>query len=218
VSIDLGASRRVFASYAPAPIGTRAYVVGRLVVAPLAALGDAVAGVDGDVLSLGCGLGVVERYLAEVNPGLRFEGVDLDAAKVDLVAATADRAPRVHLQRGDATTLAPTGSYDAVLVCDLLHHLDLTGQARLAAVAAASLRPGGVCIVKDLDVAPRWKHEWNRVHDRLVAGPEPIHCRAPGPMADTFTAAGLALEHAQRIDRPWTPYAHYLLRLRRPPA
>ncbi|WP_436794187.1 class I SAM-dependent methyltransferase [Actinospongicola halichondriae] len=213
---ELAAARRTLVSYRGTSVGTQAYVVGRLVVAPLRALRAETDLIDGDLLSLGCGLGVVERSLAATNPSLRIEGVDLDAAKVDLVSATATSSPRVSLRQGDATTLEGGGTFDAVLVCDLMHHLDTDGQQALAAVAVASLRPGGTCLVKDLDVAPHWKHEWNRHHDRLVAGPDPILCRPPGAMADLFVDAGLDLEQSDRIDRPWTPYAHYLLRLRRP--
>ncbi len=216
MSIDLGAARRVFASYRETPLGTRAYVAGRIVVAPLGALGDELRPVRGRVLSLGSGLGVVERYLAEANPALEIEGVDLDADKVALVAATAERSPRVVLRRADATELVGEPTFDAVVICDLLHHLDPERQAAAAGVAAAHLRPGGVCVVKDLDVLPRWKHEWNRCHDRLVAGPEPIFCRAPDDMVEVFRPAGFAVERAERIERPWTPYAHYMLRLRRP--
>jgi SAM-dependent methyltransferase len=212
---DLAAARRVHASYGGEGLGTSAYVAARLLVAPLAALGEAFQPLTGSVLSLGSGLGVVERYLAEVQPDLTLVGVDLDADKVDVVARTRERAPRVELRHGDAVDVTD-GTYDAVLVCDLLHHLDLDRQGRVAEVAAARLRPGGVCVVKDLDVLPRWKHEWNRIHDRLVAGPEPIHCRPPADVRATFEAAGLEGETSGRIDRPWTPYAHYLVTLRRP--
>ena len=214
--IDLAAARRVQSTYAQAPLGTRAYVAGRLVVAPLAALGEAFTGVRGRLLSLGSGLCVVERYLAEVQPTLEVDAVDLDGDKVQLVESTRERSPRVTLHQGDAVTWEGPGDFDAVLVCDLLHHLAPDGQEQCAAVAAAHLRPGGTCIVKDLDVLPRWKHEWNRYHDRFVAGPEPIHCRPMTSMVTTFERAGLLTEQCERIDHPWTPYAHYLLRLRRP--
>ncbi|MGV3758594.1 MAG: class I SAM-dependent methyltransferase [Actinomycetota bacterium] len=114
---DLGAARRVFESYAGSPLGARAYVAGRLVVAPLGELGREAATLRGRVLSLGSGVGVVERYLAEVNPSLQIQGVDLDQEKVDLVAATSARCPRVSLRRADATALDDgPESYDAVLV------------------------------------------------------------------------------------------------------
>lgn len=214
--IEVGAACRTLLSYGGTSLGTRAYVLGRLAIAPLGRLGKEVRPLAGRLLSLGPGLGVVERYLADVNPALQIDGVDLDPAKVAAVAATRHFSPRVELHQGDATRLAERSTYDAVLVCDLLHHLSEAEQRALASVAASALRPGGVAIVKDLDVQPRWKHEWNRYHDRLVAGPEPILCRSPEDMARTFHEVGLVLEHAERIDRRWTPYAHYLLLLHKP--
>ncbi|MBK6970838.1 MAG: hypothetical protein IPH29_17435 [Candidatus Microthrix sp.] len=88
--------------------------------------------------------------------------------------------------------------------------------ARVAQSVAAALVPGGRVIVKDLDVAPRWKYHWNRVHDRLVAGPEPIYCRPIDEMAEVFESAGLVVEAKRRLDHAAAPYAHYLITLRRP--
>jgi SAM-dependent methyltransferase len=216
---DLRAAWRAFASYRGAPLVTRAFVAARLVVAPLGPLGEEVRDLQGRLLSLGSGVSIVERYLAELNPELVIEGIDLDPRRVELIRSTAARSPRVGLRLGDATRLdelTEPDSYDAVLVCDAFHHFDPDRHKPLAESIAECLRPGGVCIVKDLDVLPRWKHEWNRLHDRLVAGPEPIHCRSPQDMADVLAGAGLRPEREERTDRRWTPYAHYIVRARKP--
>jgi hypothetical protein len=84
--------------------------------------------------------------------------------------------------------------------------------------AAELTVPGGSVIVKDLDSGPPWKYHWNRVHDRLVAGPEPICCRPLDEVADLLGTAGLVVERADRIDRRFTPYAHYLIRATKPTA
>jgi 2-polyprenyl-3-methyl-5-hydroxy-6-metoxy-1,4-benzoquinol methylase len=213
--LDLAAARRTFESYRGTSLATRIYVVGRLGVAPLGCLAQEVDSLDGRLLSLGTGLGVVERYLADANRSLVIDGVDLDPDKVAIVAATRGSSPRVKLRHGDATRLTEAATYDVVLICDLLHHLRAAEQHALASVAVSAVRAGGTVIVKDLDVRPHWKHGWNRWHDRLVAGPEPILCRSPEVAARMFREAGLVLEQSKRIDRPWTPYAHYLLRLRK---
>ncbi|HEY8544402.1 MAG TPA: class I SAM-dependent methyltransferase [Acidimicrobiales bacterium] len=215
--IDRGAAWRAFATYRGAPVATRAFVAARLVVAPLAPLTEEARRLRGRVLSLGSGISIVERYLAEVNPDLHIEGVDLDPRHIELIDATRERSPRVTLRQGDATRIdEPDESYDAVLVCDALHHFDPERHKPLAGAIAACLRPGGVVVVKDLDVAPRWKYHWNRLHDRIVAGPEPIHCRSPEEMAEVLAGAGLLPERVERTDRPWTPYAHYVVRARKP--
>jgi SAM-dependent methyltransferase len=216
MSVDRRAVRRSFATYRGAPLVTRAFVAARLVVAPLGPLTEEARPLSGRVLSLGSGISIVERYLAEVNPELHIEGIDLDPRHVELIRATGHRSPRVTLRQGDATGIEEPEVYDAVLVCDALHHFDPESHKPLAGAIAACLKPGGVCIVKDLDVAPRWKHGWNRWHDRIVAGPEPIYCRSPEEMAEVFAGAGLLPERVERTDHRFTPYAHYVVRARKP--
>lgn len=219
MSIDLAAARRAFASYRGAPAGARAFVAARYVVAPMGPLATEFDGMTGTVLSLGSGLSMLERYIAELEPDLSFEGIDLDPVKVELIARTRHLSPRVALRQGDATRLDTGASgrlYDAVLVCDALHHFPAEVHADVAASVASVVRPGGAVIVKDLDRGPAWKYRWNRLHDRVVAGPEPIHCRAPSEMAELMEEAGLVVERADRIDHTFTPYAHYLIRARKP--
>ncbi len=242
MSIDLRAARRAFASYRGAPVGARAFVAARYVVAPMGPLAAEFRGRSGRVLSLGSGLSMLERYLAELEPGLHFDGVDLDPVKVELIARTLHRSPRVTLRLGDATrldalggapapeatdeggTTAPDGAaapdadtrYDVVLICDAMHHFPADVHGAVLRSVADLLRPGGTVVVKDLDAGPAWKYHWNRIHDRIVAGPEPIHCRPPAEMAGLLTDAGLVVERAERIDHALTPYAHYLIRATKP--
>lgn len=213
---DRAAVRRAFASYQGAPLATRAFVACRLAIAPLAELGKEARSLDGRMLSLGSGISIIERYLAELNPRLEIEGIDLDPRRIELIRSTAARSPRVTLRQGDALALDEPPTYDSVLICDALHHFEPDAHKQVAQAVAQALRPGGVCIVKDLDTLPRWKHEWNRLHDRVVAGPAPIFCRTPDDVANILAGAGLVPEDTRRIDRRWEPYAHYLVRARKP--
>jgi SAM-dependent methyltransferase len=216
MSVDARALGRAMASYRGAPLVTCAFVVARAVVAPLGPLGEEARAIRGRMLSLGSGISLVERYLAELNPDLVVDGIDLDPRRVELIRSTQARSPRVSLRLGDATDLREPEAYEAVLVCDAFHHFDPDTHKGLARAIADCLRPGGVVIVKDLDAAPRWKYEWNRFHDRIVAGPEPIHCRTPSDMASVLEGAGLVPERVERTEHRYTPYAHYLVRARKP--
>lgn len=220
MNVDRRALSRAFASYRGASFVDRAFVAARYVVAPMGPLADELSGLRGRVLSLGSGLSMLERYLAELNPDLTFEGVDLDPAKVEAIERTRHLSPRVSLLQGDATDLSPMVEagerYDVVLICDAMHHFPADRHASVLETAADLLSPGGTVIVKDLDSGPRWKYHWNRIHDRLVAGPEPICCRPLAEMADLLREAGLVVERADRIDRRFTPYAHYLIRATKP--
>ena len=86
--MNLAALRSTIASYRGAPPVTRAFVVARFLVAPVGPLDAELRGRSGRVLSLGSGLCMLERYLAETNPNLEFVGIDLDEAKVELIAST----------------------------------------------------------------------------------------------------------------------------------
>lgn len=219
MSIDLRAARRAFSSYQGAPAGARAFVLARYVVAPMGPLAQEFRGLRGTVLSLGSGLSMLERYIAELEPELSFEGIDLDPVKVELIARTRHLSPRVSLQQGDATELHARGQgrlYDAVLVCDAMHHFPVELHGTVLRSVAQVVRPGGVVVVKDLDRGPAWKYHWNRIHDRIVAGPEPIHCRPPAEMAALLAEQGMEVERAERIDHTLTPYAHYLVRAVKP--
>jgi SAM-dependent methyltransferase len=193
----------------------RAYVAARICVAPLAVVGGELADVRGRVLSLGCGAAVVERYIAELNPEVEIRGFDLDDHNVEVIRATSINCPRVRVERRDITRLAEPPVYAAVLISDVLHHLPPASHLGLARSVEHALAPGGVCVIKDLDAEPLWKNRWNRVHDRIVAGPEPIHCRPLDEMAALFGRVGLDVERSERIDGRWTPYAHYLITLRK---
>lgn len=211
----LTAARATVRAFRQASLGAAAYAVGRLVVAPLGPIAAEIARPETSVLSLGCGFGVVERYLVELEPSLQILGIDLDPLKISVTERT-DARGRVVVRQGDVTQLDVDGTWDAVLICDLLHHIDPAHHRRTLQSAASSLAPGGVCLVKDLDVAPSWKRRWNAVHDRIVAGPEPITCRPPEAIAADLRAVGLEVEVVSRIDRRWEPYAHYVVRGRRP--
>lgn len=218
MSWDKAAMWRAFTSYKGAPLSTRAFIAARMLVnAPLAALGDETRDFSGRILSLGSGISIVERYLAECNPRLEITGIDLDPNRVELIRSTQHRCPRVTVRHGDVTQLEEEEeTYDGVLICDVLHHLDPETHKQTVLSIANRLRSGGICFFKDLDVRPKWKHEWNRLHDRIVAGPEPIHCITPDAAADLLSSAGLVPERVERIDRRLEPYAQYIVRARKP--
>jgi len=216
MTLNVGAAWRAFTSYRGASAASRAFVAARIVVAPLGVLDEEVQPLRGRMLSLGCGVAIVERYLVETNPQLEIEGLDIDPRKVELIRRTASRSPRVTLRVADVGKLDEPPVYDSVLVCDVLHHLPADEHRVLAAAVERCLRPGGICLIKDLDRVPRWKYWWNLFHDRVVAGPEPITCRSPAETARLFAEPGLEPERVERTDHPLTPYAHYLVRLRKP--
>jgi 2-polyprenyl-3-methyl-5-hydroxy-6-metoxy-1,4-benzoquinol methylase len=210
----VGAARRALASFRGGGLVTQAFLLARLFVAPLGPLDGHLRALRGRVLSLGCGHGVVDRYLAEINPDVQVDGIDLDAERIEVAHRTAAAAPRVSARVADLTTLPP-GGYDAAIAVDVLHHIPGDRHRDIAAALYAQVRPGGTCLVKEMARTPRRQYLWNRLHDRIVAGPEPLSCRDPEEMAAVFADAGFEIGEVGRLRRLGI-YPQYLVEARRP--
>lgn len=212
---DLAATVRTWRSFAGASTGARAFVAARLANMPLGSLDRDLRALEGRVLSLGSGFGVVERYIAEINRGVEIEGFELDAERVAAAAATQAAAPRVRIREQDVRTLDQDGDFDGAIAFDVLHHIPLVDHADVAASLLGALRPGGVLLLKDIATTPAWQHRFNQWHDRLVTGEFSVDARAPEDMAAVFESAGFRRAGSRRIGLV-SPYPHYLLTLLRP--
>jgi 2-polyprenyl-3-methyl-5-hydroxy-6-metoxy-1,4-benzoquinol methylase len=213
--VDWRAAWRAWSTYRGYPVSLRAFLLARMAVAPLGPLDSEFRALRGRQLSLGCGHAVVDRYLAEVNPRVEVEGVDLDEERVRLARETADRSPRVRVRVADVTRLNEPSGYDGALAIDVLHHVPTGMHIEIARALYDAVRPGGTLIVKEMARTPRRQYLWNRMHDRIVAGPEPINCRDPEEMADVLREAGFNVEQVRRLRR-LRIYPQYLVQARRP--
>lgn len=191
-----------------------AFLAARVAVLPLRALDPEFARLHGRVLGIGSGHGLLERWLSQINPDVEIDGVELDTARVELSAATQERAPRVRIRAQDVRDLSVAGHYDVALAIDLVHHVPYQDQPGLAGALALAVRPGGTLLIKDIARSPRWKHAFNRFHDRVVTGSGDVYCREPEELVALFAPHGFEAEEVRRI-APLSPYPHYLVRMRR---
>jgi trans-aconitate methyltransferase len=104
-------------------------------------------------LDIGCGCGTFARRLARVAE--HVDAIDRDHD----VLAQAERAsrdlPNLRFIEADFLSWQPEGTYDAVSMVAVLHHLPL--RAALTK-ASALLRPGGALLVLGLDRSPSLSH------------------------------------------------------------
>ena len=194
----------------------RVHVAARWATAPFGPL-EALLPPAGRILDWGCGHGLLAVWAAALAPGRTVEGVDLDAAKLDhatRAAAAAGVADRVRF-RQVAPGARPSGSWDAIVIDDVLYLLAPADQEALVAAAASALAPGGILVVKEMDREPAWKHALTRAQEvvavrvlRVTATSGPLQ---PAPTASTvagwMAAAGLEAR-CLRLDRGYhVPHA-----------
>jgi 2-polyprenyl-3-methyl-5-hydroxy-6-metoxy-1,4-benzoquinol methylase len=154
------AARRALSLYDDAPRGDRLHTRLRWWTAPFADL-ELEVPLDGDVLEVGCGHGLFSCYLAVTSRARRVLGVDIDVEKVEVARAAAGR---LHPGEADvrfdvATADVPRleGGWRCIVVVDVLYLLPEARRRLLLEQMVAALAPGGLLVVKEVDVAPRWK-------------------------------------------------------------
>ena len=170
--MELTGPRRaaVLAAYRPERPGTRFHVWGRWTTAPFESV-EALVPAQGDVLDLGCGVGLVSVDLALAGPDRRVVAVDVDPSKTEVARRAVERAgvgDQVRVQDVPTGWTPPTAAFDAVVVVDVLYLLGRAAAFDLLDHAVAALRPGGVLVVKEMAATPRWKTAWTRVQESVA--------------------------------------------------
>ena len=124
--------------------------------------------IDGRVLSLGCGVGGMERYWVDAMPNIEVTLVNQSMAQL---ARCVCPGARVLADMRDGPSL-PGSGYDVVVLGYSLHHVD--DVPAMLAVAYSALRPGGTLLVLDVcDGSPAYEQavQYRTLHAGVLA-----HC------------------------------------------
>jgi SAM-dependent methyltransferase len=106
-----------------------------------------------DFLEVGCGNGVVSRYLADKYQS-DVVGIDIDPEQIALAAKDVGDVANIRFLEADATRLPfEAGSFDVVLSFGVMHHID-NWLAALGEIKRV-LRPKGYFIYADI-LYPGW--------------------------------------------------------------
>lgn len=163
-------ARTVLRSYREVGTRARLHTAVRWATCPFPGV-ESLVPARGRVLDFGCGHGLLTMYLARRSPARDLLGVDIDGAKVTVARRVVTRAGlggRIELRVVDGDWLPEPDAYDAVVLTDVLYLLGSDGAERLLTAVAASLRPGGVAVVKEMGPTPRWKAAWNQWQETLA--------------------------------------------------
>lgn len=113
---------------------------------------------EGRLIDLGAGEGLLAAYLTAAGHRLHYEGYDIDAERIDVARRISSivhdgpaREPTPRFVAADARTV-DLGIADAIVCIDVLHYLSPADQAGLLSRMCAALRPGGILLVRDPEV------------------------------------------------------------------
>jgi 2-polyprenyl-3-methyl-5-hydroxy-6-metoxy-1,4-benzoquinol methylase len=220
VPADLGA--RVLALFDHAPKRDRLHVRGRFRTCPVAVIDEAVPRA-GRVLEVGCGHGLVSAYLALSSSEREVKGIDIDARKIAIASHAQSHADHQtahlsfeHMSPGEL----PAGRWDAIVIVDVLYLLGRPAEQALLRACTDQLTDGGVLVIKETDVVPRWKHWFAKAQEvvstkilRITAGSS-LSFTPVAELAGHLRDAGLDVT-TRPVDKGYW-YPHALVVARRP--
>jgi ubiquinone/menaquinone biosynthesis C-methylase UbiE len=124
-------------------------------------------GPDAEVLSVGCGPGVILHAVSGLHPSIRATGIDVSADRIQEAAQRNRKNPRLQFVRGDAQAMQlPSDTFDLVYTRMLLQYLREKEKAVEEMVRVC--KPGGTVFLQDLDGQLLWHYPEDPAMQRAV--------------------------------------------------
>jgi 2-polyprenyl-6-hydroxyphenyl methylase/3-demethylubiquinone-9 3-methyltransferase len=163
------------------------------------------------IREIGCGVGHVTEFLARAYPDARVTGIDLSPRAGRLFVGDRRRV-RFHQQSVQEFARGREGTFDLVVLSDVLHHVPLQERVALLCRAFDLLEPGGAFVLKDWEPSRTPIHLMAYLSDRYITGDRVQFERAVDYQHRLGQIAPAAvLEHEIRIP-PWRNNFALLLR------
>ena len=151
---------------------------------------------EGRVADVACGTGWSSIAIARHFPGVRVDGIDIDAGSIERAkghAADQGLTDRVRYLFADAADAEVAGRYDLVTIFGAVH--DMARPAEVLATARRLLAPGGAVLIGDERVAEAFTAPGDEV-ERLFYGYSVVACLANGLVDPPSVGTGTVLRPA----------------------
>jgi 2-polyprenyl-3-methyl-5-hydroxy-6-metoxy-1,4-benzoquinol methylase len=164
------------------------------------------------ILEVGCGDGLATEQFRRAFPKAAITGIDIQPAVGRLFRGD---CAGVTFLRGelDGFVAQHLGSFDLVVICDVLHHVPPPERSALLRRAGEALRPGGALVLKD------WERRTNLAHllawfsDRFITGAQVRFETAQALRDLTAEALGGSVQREVRFG-PWRNNLAFFMRRR----
>ncbi len=115
----------------------------------------------GKIIDLGCGNGLFSNLLKLGSMDRKIIGYDLDEKKIKIAKKTQyKKNPDINFYHADILKVDYPIS-NVFCLSDVLYLIPYEKQEIILRKCYASLKKGGILIIKEVDTKPKWKYWWN---------------------------------------------------------
>ena len=143
------------------------------------------------VVDLGCGAGVIAKYLAQ-NRNRKVIGIDLNKKRLPKSSQK-----NLTFEAKDIIHYKPKNA-DVVILSDVLHHINFNDQEKVLKNIAFYLKKGGVLIIKEIDTQEFLRSTLSRFWDFVFYPTEKVYFSDAKKLKKKLRTLGFSIE----IKRP----------------
>ena len=154
----------------------------------------------GSVLDFGCGYGMLSNFLALKGPDRQVLGIDLNKARIEVAVRSSQGHPEVSFQLGDVRDFQGI-PFDAVVMTDVLHHIDEDHVRVLLRIIRSCLSDDGTLVVLDVDRTPLRKFYTTYLIDRLLNLTRSLHYRSRTLLTLLLSQSGFWVQRVVPADQ-----------------
>ena len=155
---------------------------------------------SGRILDFGCGYGMLSNFLALRSSDRRVLGIDLNRTRIEVAKRSSTGYPEVYFQLGDVRDFKGI-SFDAVVMTDVLHHIDEDNVRVLLRIIRSCLSDDGILVVLDVDRFPFRKFYTTYLIDRLLNLTRSLHYRSRDLLMRLIGQSGFQVHRIIPADR-----------------
>jgi 2-polyprenyl-6-hydroxyphenyl methylase/3-demethylubiquinone-9 3-methyltransferase len=163
------------------------------------------------ILEVGCGEGAVTERLRAAYPGADITAIDVSPRVGRLYRGSRENVR--FLQSSVEEIAAPgAGTYDLVVLCDVLHHVPPASRTGLLDGIRAALAPGGTFVFKDWERNRAPIHWLCHASDRWLTGDRVRFLTSEQMREELSGRFGAGAVIAETWVRPWRNNVAFLVR------
>lgn len=155
---------------------------------------------SGNILDFGCGYGILANYLISGKSSRTVTGIDLNSKRILTAERSVKGRKNISFNCGSIEKMEPA-QYDAVVMTDVLHHIDDNNLKLLLEAIGSFLKDRGSLVILDVDRRPFLKFFFTYLIDTVLNPGDRLYYRTVKEIQTILSKYPFVQRKIYRADR-----------------